>query len=462
MSSSSEALSNIRAAVIIIVVAFHSMLAYLGSLPRSPARFGEPPYRWVTFPIIDSERWFGFDLFCALQNLYLMSFMFLLSGLFVWPSLKRKGATTFVRGRLLRLGVPAAIGMGLLMPMTHFATYRVTTLNPSLLAFWRDWLALPFWPTGPIWFIWQLLALDLVVAILWRFAPRSGEFLARSSASGVDCPARYFFGLAAVSATAYAPLALLFGPWEWWQVGPVAVQSSRPLLYAVYFFAGVGIGAYGLDRGLFATDGMLARRWTRWLLIALTTFVVWIIVTAIGLERAETVPIELQLAAALAFVSACAAGCFAFAAVFLRYATRRSSLLRSLSEYAFGIYLVHYAFVVWLQYALLSIPLWAPSKGDDRVRRRAAAELGDGGHHAHLVGSSAHCDDRWIGRPQTCPCCADRRPRRRLISTGVSATPVAPGGFNTGLPTGKLAHTRFPRRAEKNAIHSSYYERVIR
>jgi len=362
MSSSSEALSNIRAAVIIIVVAFHSMLAYLGSLPRSAARFGEPPYRWVTFPIIDSERWFGFDLFCALQNLYLMSFMFLLSGLFVWPSLKRKGATTFLRGRLLRLGVPAAIAMGLLMPMTHFATYRVTTLNPSLLAFWRDWLALPFWPTGPIWFIWQLLALDLVVAILWRFAPRSGEFLARSSASGVDCPARYFFGLAAVSATAYAPLALLFGPWEWWQVGPVAVQSSRPLLYAVYFFAGVGIGAYGLDRGLFATDGMLARRWTRWLLIALTTFVVWIIVTAIGLERAETVPIELQLAAALAFVSACAAGCFAFAAVFLRYATRRSSLLRSLSEYAFGIYLVHYAFVVWLQYALLSLPLWALAK----------------------------------------------------------------------------------------------------
>ena len=55
-----------------------------------------------------------------------------------------------------------------------------------------------------------------------------------------------------------------------------------------------------------------------------------------------------------------------------------------------------------------------------------------------------------------------KRPRRRLISTGVSAIPVAPGGVNTGLPTGKLAHTRFPRRAEKNAIHSSYYERVIR
>jgi len=50
----------------------------------------------------DPQRWFGFDLFCALQDVYLMTFMFFLSGLFVWPSLGRKGARTFVCDRLLR------------------------------------------------------------------------------------------------------------------------------------------------------------------------------------------------------------------------------------------------------------------------------------------------------------------------------------------------------------------------
>jgi hypothetical protein len=37
----------------------------------------------------------GFDIFCAFQDVYLMSFMFFMSGLFVWPSLRRKGSTVF-------------------------------------------------------------------------------------------------------------------------------------------------------------------------------------------------------------------------------------------------------------------------------------------------------------------------------------------------------------------------------
>lgn len=86
MQSSSIALSNLRAFVILIVVAFHSVLAYLGSAPIAAAPFDDPPYRWIATPILDNERWFGFDLFCAFNYVYLMHFMFFLSGLFVWPS----------------------------------------------------------------------------------------------------------------------------------------------------------------------------------------------------------------------------------------------------------------------------------------------------------------------------------------------------------------------------------------
>ena len=83
MSRSSIALSNLRAVVIVIVLAFHSVLAYLASLPAAAYRFDDAPYRWQAIPIVDSQRWFGFDLFCAWQDVSLMSLMFLLSGLFV-------------------------------------------------------------------------------------------------------------------------------------------------------------------------------------------------------------------------------------------------------------------------------------------------------------------------------------------------------------------------------------------
>src|SRR6266513_4283436 len=99
MSKSSLALSNLRAFVILLVVAFHSVLAYLGSQPASPTPFDSPPYHWRAIPIVDSQRWFGFDLFCASQYVYLMQFMFFLSGLFVWPSLLRKGSRTFLLDR---------------------------------------------------------------------------------------------------------------------------------------------------------------------------------------------------------------------------------------------------------------------------------------------------------------------------------------------------------------------------
>ncbi|MEA3021740.1 MAG: hypothetical protein QOK01_592, partial [Alphaproteobacteria bacterium] len=67
MSRSSIALSNLRAVVIVIVLAFHSVLAYLASLPAAAYRFDDAPYRWQAIPIVDSQRFFGFDLFCAWQ-----------------------------------------------------------------------------------------------------------------------------------------------------------------------------------------------------------------------------------------------------------------------------------------------------------------------------------------------------------------------------------------------------------
>ncbi len=90
LSRSSLALDNLRAVVILIVLAFHSVLAYVEWTPATSAGFDDPPYAWRAFPIVDSHRWFGFDLFCAWQDVYLMSLLFLLSGLFVWPSLLRK------------------------------------------------------------------------------------------------------------------------------------------------------------------------------------------------------------------------------------------------------------------------------------------------------------------------------------------------------------------------------------
>lgn len=361
MSRASLALDNLRAVVILIVLAFHSVLAYVAWIPPRTSGFSDPPYGWRAFPIVDSHRWFGFDLFCAWQDVYLMSLMFLLSGLFVWPSLQRKRAFAYARDRLARLGIPFAFGVLVLIPIALYPVYLSTTANPDIADYVRRYLALPFWPNGQLWFLWQLLALNLIAAGLNFFAPTALRALGRWSAMLGPRPVRYFGALVAVSAVAYVPMALAFTPWAWSDSGIVSVQWSRPLLYAVYFFAGMGIGTAGIDTGLVAAGGALARQWLVWLAAAIVSLFAWMGLTSLTLNGPAPIPIE--LAADLAFVIACAAGCFFLIAASLHFGARHSRALASLSGNAYSLYLVHYDFVVWLQYALLASTLAAVVKG---------------------------------------------------------------------------------------------------
>jgi surface polysaccharide O-acyltransferase-like enzyme len=360
---SSLALNNLRAIVILLVLSFHSALAYIKFLPPQAFAFDRPPYFWNAFPIVDSQRWFGFDLYCAWQDVFLMSLFFFLSGLFVWPSLRRRGTQTFLLHRVLRLGVPFALVVLFLMPVALYPTYLQTAATPSVAAYWRNWMALPFWPSGPMWFLWLLLVGDFVAAALHQFAPRMASLLLRLSSAAKAKPARYFGGFLLISAFAYVPMALAFTPSAWFELGPFSFQVSRPLHYALYFFAGVGIGAGGIEDGLLAADGPLARRCVIWVAAAVTGLLTWMGLTGLIMAEGASVSFGLQAVADLSFVVACFASCFGVLAIVLRFAARRLPSLAGLRDNAYGMYLVHYVFVVWLQFALLGAVLPAAIKG---------------------------------------------------------------------------------------------------
>jgi hypothetical protein len=359
---SSLALNNLRGVVILVVLGFHSALAYLAWLPAGAFPFDESPYEWRAFPIVDLHRWFGFDLICAWQDVYLMSLMFFLSALFTWPSLARKGRRKFLGDRFLRLGLPFVLAVIVIMPLALYPVYRVTAADPSLGAYARHYLALPFWPNGPMWFLWQLLALTLVAAGLHRFAPGWVQSLGRWSSSTALYPGRLFAGLVVASTLAYVPVAVLFTPLDWNEHGLFAVQYCRPLHYLVYYGAGLAVGAYGLERGLLAVGGMLARHWARWLAAALASVMLWMGLTGLAMSYRTSAPLFLQIVVDSSFSIACASGCFFVMAACLRFGARRSRILDSLASNAFGMYLFHYIFVVWLQYALLGVALFAIAK----------------------------------------------------------------------------------------------------
>ena len=362
MGRTSRAFANLRALTILLVVSFHSVLAYLGSQPATQPPFDAPPFIWRAFPILDHERWFGFDLYCAALYVFLMPLFFFISGLFVWPSLARKGIKAFIAGRAFRIGLPFVLGTAFLMPAAHYPVYRLTAADPSLSAYWAHWTALPLWPNGPLWFLWQLFVLNLAAAALFWLAPGFGAAASRVQAKAAEFPGRYLAGFGAVSILAYLPLASIFKPWDWSQFGPFSMQSAQVLLFVSYFFAGVAVGANGVERGLLDADGALPRRWRFWLGLAAAAFFAWLGVTAATVEL-KPPPVALERLAAVLFAISSVSACAALIAVFLRFGAKAVPLTDNLARNAYGIYLVHYFFVIWLQYLMLGVSLYAAAKG---------------------------------------------------------------------------------------------------
>jgi hypothetical protein len=126
----------------------------------------------------------------------------------------------------------------------------------------------------------------------------------------------------------------------------------------------LGVGAYGIERGLLAPDGLLARHWPRWSTLAITIFVLSLAFFLTFMAKPHAMPtLAWGIVGGVVFATTCAALSFAFLGLFVRFATRRFWIFDSLSDNEYGMYLIHYMFVSWLQFAILGLALPALAKG---------------------------------------------------------------------------------------------------
>jgi surface polysaccharide O-acyltransferase-like enzyme len=336
-------LDRARTFIILLVLLHHSALNY--------TYFGSG----------DRMRWLGFDLIVLFNDSFFMAFMFFLSGLFVWDSLTRKRPGIFLRDRAWRLGVPFLLSIFVLMPIAYypsFLRYHLPgTTDFNFLHFWRHTLTVGPWPSGPAWFLWVLLALDAMAAVVWSVAPRLIQAIGRLIFSVRDRPTMALAVFLIVSIVIYLPMRLFIGDASWLEPDgfPLPIQTSRILLYTGYFFTGVGVGAVSLSAGLLAEDSELARRWPVWLGLALVCYAaILVLVYAHHNWMADLAspPLIWQTAYSLAFAMFSAAMAFTVPAIFLRFVQSGWRLLDALQPSAYGVYLLHYIFIIWLQYAV--------------------------------------------------------------------------------------------------------------
>jgi Acyltransferase family len=309
----------------------------------------------------DRSRWLGFDLVVLFNDSFFMACMFFIAGLFVRDSLVRRGPAGYLGNRAWRLGIPFLLSIFVLMPLAYYPTFLryhlPGTTDFNYFHFWWHTLTVGPWPSGPAWFLWVLLALDAIAALVWTVAPGAIDGLGRLMFSLRNRATLAFIAFLIFSIVIYLPMRMEFGDSSWLEPGgyPLPIQTSRILLYAGYFFTGVGVGALNLRVGLLAENGEVAKRWPVWSAFALMFYgAILLLVYAHHNWVADfnEPPLGWRLGYALAFALFSGAMAFAEPALFLRFAKANWGWMDALRPSAYGIFLVHYIFIIWLQYAV--------------------------------------------------------------------------------------------------------------
>jgi surface polysaccharide O-acyltransferase-like enzyme len=315
---------------------------------------------YTHFGHTDPKFWLGFDCVVLATDSFFMAMFFFLSGLFVWPSLRHKSPGSFFRDRLRRLGLPFVIAAFTIIPVAYYALELRQHPATGFAEFWWKMVTEGPWPSGPLWFLWVLLIFDLTASLLYRLSPNLLDPINRLSLRGFDKPVEFFLVLLAVTMILYVPSRLYFGVNHWFELGPFSVQASRIMLYAAYFFIGAGIGAANFERGLLGADGQLAKSGWGWVIATLVPYcLLWVLITIKReiLGNPGVLPHWYEAIYGILFVIFSAAMMFTILAFFLRFKRSGWSVLDPMQNDAYGIFLVHYAFALWIQYWLFDFDL---------------------------------------------------------------------------------------------------------
>jgi glucan biosynthesis protein C len=146
-------LDNLRVYLTILVILHHTAIAYGAG--------GDWP---IVDPAVDDISPIFLTFFTAVNQSYFMSAFFLLAGYFAPRSLDRKGRASFIKDRLIRLGVPLLLFTTIILNINEYL-HVVCYLRESFS---------PIWAYSPahLWFLQALLIFTVIYVVYRVFADR--------------------------------------------------------------------------------------------------------------------------------------------------------------------------------------------------------------------------------------------------------------------------------------------------
>jgi peptidoglycan/LPS O-acetylase OafA/YrhL len=337
-------IDHMRAALIILVVLHHVALVYGAG---APFYYVEPPFN-------DPLAFLVLLVFALFNQAWFMGALFLIAGYFTPGSFNRKGSGSFLKGRLVRLGIPLILFIFVLGPISSIGYWQMPAsltgiTNPL------TWQAYPFLlGMGPMWFVALLLIFDFGYAA-WRWLARN-----RTSSSMRDpSPPSYlgiaFFILALALASYLVRIAVPMGK---------EVLDFPTLAYLPQYLGFFILGTIAFRRNWFRNlpSSMGVVGFVTALVAAVFLFPLALSGRLFSFDLTEAADFvgngTWQSAVYALWDSAFAVGmCLAAITFFRRYFDAESGFGRFLSQQSYAVYLIHIPIIVFIAVAMKGIQL---------------------------------------------------------------------------------------------------------
>ena len=343
-------LDNLRTSLVVLVVLHHIALVYGAA---APFYYQEPPFD-------DPLAFLLLAGFVLLNQSWFMGALFLLAGYFTPGSLDRKGPSLFLRGRLVRLGIPVLVGIFVLEPIARLGFFLMpaSVTGITQAPTWSVYPALL--GLGPLWFIALLLLFDVGYAA-WRMAASK-----RPTAFVSKAPLPGYWGIGAfIAALALASYLIRIAVPLGQEVGLLAYFLNFPTIaylpqYLAFFVLGILSYRHDWFRKVSGSLGLAG-------FAAAVVAAVLLVPPAISghlfsVEVAEPPRFQgdgyWQSAAYALWDSVTAVGlCLGLIALFRRFFDGHGGVGRLMSRHSYAVYVIHAPIIVYLAFALRGVAL---------------------------------------------------------------------------------------------------------
>tara|TARA_A100000171_G_scaffold53011_1_gene75371 strand:+ start:2439 stop:3728 length:1290 start_codon:yes stop_codon:yes gene_type:complete len=354
----------LRGFMVLLVVLEHSLLPYTKK------------FNWTWF-FPDMTGTYVFDIWHYHNDTIMMPFLFFLAGMFVMPSLKRRGLASFMKERFLRLVVPFVFGVTFITPFLSYYKKRILEgLDTGFFEFWWGtyirWEDYPFqnFTQGGFWFLYYLAVLTLALILLSCIIPKFMEGLGAFARFLMNRPIRGFICVCCMSAVILGASDLMWGAHWWFGFKPVFhVRTARFIIKIFYFFLGAGVSYAGfLENSRFLEN--LGKHWKKWLGVSILLGGGYMAYSLAYFEDGAynndvrlffyrgglweyAWPVISQSAPPL-LIRTTLLGCFMaslsvmYMSLFYRFLNTPKPFWVSLAACSYGIYIFHEPFTIWL------------------------------------------------------------------------------------------------------------------